>query len=276
MNIQSKVPLHIGINIPLVGLGTWKLKGDVALQRVYDALELGYRLIDTSGDYGNHHEVGEAIRNSSVPRKDIFLVTKVEEDEDAYEATKSDLAELGMDYADLMLIHRPPESGAGKELWKGLARAKRDGLAREIGVSNYSIPNIEEIANTTGEKPVVNQIEWSPFGYSRDMLAFCRREGITIMAYSPLTRATRLDEEALEDMAQKYGKTSAQLLIRWNIQHGVVSIPKAAHRDHLAENIDVFTFAISREDMEILDSLNEHYSALGSLPYVSSRGVEEQ
>jgi diketogulonate reductase-like aldo/keto reductase len=152
--------LASGVEIPVMGLGTWELGGGA--ETVRTALELGYRLIDTSGDYGTQPAIGEAIRTGGVPRDEFFLVTKVEETEDGYDATKDRLRELGLDHTDLMLIHRPPPSGAGEAIWKGLIRAKREGLAREIGVSNYSTNQMEAVTGATGEQPAVNQIEWSP------------------------------------------------------------------------------------------------------------------
>jgi diketogulonate reductase-like aldo/keto reductase len=176
--------------MPVLGLGTWQLRHDTA-GTVAEALRLGYRLIDTSGDYGTQPGVGEGIALSDVGRDEIFLTTKVEETDDAYDATVRDLRELGLEWADLMLIHRPPRRGAGRELWEGLIRARDDGLTRDIGVSNYTIEQMDELIRTTGEMPAVNQIEWSPFGWSAEMLSWCRERGIVIQAYSPLTRGRR-------------------------------------------------------------------------------------
>jgi diketogulonate reductase-like aldo/keto reductase len=250
-----------------MGLGTWKLTQETAAT-VAKALELGYRMIDTSGDYGTQPGIGKGMKDSGLDREDIYLVTKVEETEDAYQSTRDDLRELGLDYADLMLIHRPPEDDVGLELWDGLIRAKKEGYARDIGVSNYSMDQIQALIDATGEVPVVNQIEWSPFGHSREMLGYCQENGIIIQSYSPLTRQERLDNDKLADLAHKYGKTPAQLMIRWNIQLGNVPIIKANHEEHLRENLDVFDFSITEDDMQEINSLNEQYSALGSLPYI--------
>jgi diketogulonate reductase-like aldo/keto reductase len=255
--------------MPVLGLGTWQLKGDDAFKACMYALEIGYRMIDTSGDYGNQRQVGKAIRNSRVERRDIFVVTKVEENEDSYEATQKNLTELGLDYADLVLIHRPPKHGAGGYLWEGLIRAQNEGFARDIGVSNYSIEQMHSIALVTGKVPVVNQIEWSPFGYSVEMLKYCRQHNIIIQAYSPLTRTKRLSDPILTDIATKYNKTPAQLLLRWDIQHGVVPLAKATSQAHIRENGSVFDFTITKKDTVLLDGLNEHYSALSTLPYIN-------
>lgn len=156
-----------------------------------------------------------------------------------------------------MLIHRPPPVGAGRELWEGLIRARNEGLVKDIGVSNYTIEQMEELIRTTGEMPAVNQIEWSPFGWSPEMLAWCREKGIVIQAYSPLTRGRQLDDSRLVKIAAEYRKTPAQLLLRWNLQLGTAPLPKANQRDHLVEDADVFDFEISGPDMERIAGLSD-------------------
>ncbi|MCT7374994.1 aldo/keto reductase [Chelativorans salis] len=266
MDPKTALPLNTSRNMPILGLGTWQLKDDTA-GTIAAALELGYRLIDTAVDYGTQPGIGEGIRRSGVERSDFYLVTKVEETDDAYEATRAYLGELGLDYADLMLIHRPPSSGPGEDLWRGLIKAKEDGLTRDIGVSNYSTDRIDRLIDATGEVPAVNQIEWSPFGYSDDMLRYGREKNMVIQAYSPLTRGKRLDDTTLGEIAGKHGKSPAQVLIRWNLQRGTAAVPKANQRAHLEENIDVFDFELSEDDMARLDGLNERFSSLGRLPY---------
>ena len=263
----ATVRLHTGREMPAMGFGTWKLKHHTS-ETVFQALEAGYRMIDTSGDYHTQRGIGEALRSFGAPRDEVFVVTKIEETDDAYDATRRNLAELKLDHADLVLIHRPPEGGVGEVLWQELRRAKRDRLTRDIGVSNYSIEQIEELVYRTGELPVVNQIEWTPFGHSPRMLDFCHDNGIVIMAWSPLTRGTRLNDDKLAAMAARYGRTPAQLLIRWNLQLGVVPIPKANHVQHLRDNLHVFDFDIIPQDMARLRALNEHYSALDRLDYL--------
>jgi diketogulonate reductase-like aldo/keto reductase len=266
MNNDATVTLHSGRAMPVLGLGTWQLNNDTA-GTVEEALRLGYRLIDTSGDYGTQPGVGEALRQTDLDRADIFLVTKVEEYDDAYEASRRNLDELGQEYVDLMLIHRPPRTGAGVELWEGLIRARDEGLARDIGVSNYRVEQIEELVRATGETPAVNQIEWTPFGWSPDLLAWSTERGIVVQAYSPLTRAHRLDDERLTAVAARLGRTSAQVLLRWNLQLGTVPLPKANRHDHLVENLDVFDFSLTDADMDELNGLNQRASSLGTLPY---------
>jgi 2,5-diketo-D-gluconate reductase A len=267
MDKYSTLSLHSGSRMPALGLGTWQLTNDTAGTIAY-ALGLGYRLIDTSSDYGTQPGIGEAIRNGRIPREEMYVATKIEETDDAYERTKANLRELNLDYLDLVLIHRPPQSGAGEELWRGLIKAKEEGLSRDIGVSNYSSELIDKLIEATDDVPAVNQIEWSPFGYSEELFKYCRDEKITIQAYSPLTRKTRLNDETLKRIAERYKKGPAQILIRWNLQLGICPITKANQKGHLEENIDVFDFTINEDDMRLLSNLNEHYSSLGRLPYV--------
>jgi 2,5-diketo-D-gluconate reductase A len=267
VDTDSCVPLLSGRDMPVLGLGTRQLKHQTA-DSVTQALAAGYRMIDTCGDYHTQRGVGDALRASGRKRESVYLVTKVEQAGDAYEALCTNLAELRFEYVDLVLVHRPPERGVGEKHWQGLRRAKREGLARDIGVSNYSIEEIEELVYRTGELPVVNQIEWTPFGHSPRMLDFCHDNDIVIQAWSPLTRGSRLNDDKLAAMAARYGRTPAQLLIRWNLQLGVVPLPKANHVSHQRDNLHVFDFEITQQDMAKLRTLNEHYSALGQLQYV--------
>jgi len=251
-----------------MGMGSWELTMDTA-DIISHGLDLGYRMIDTSSDYGSQTGVGEGIRMSGLPREDIFLITKVEEDDDSYKRAKANLKELQLDYVDLLLIHRPPRAqSASEKLWEGLIRARKEGLTRDIGVSNYSSDQINKLIEMSGEIPVVNQIEWSPFGHSRKMLQFCQDKKIAIMAYSPLIREERIQDKTLKEIADIHGKNPEQILIRWNLQLGTIPIPKANQLRHLEENIDVFDFELGEEDMRTLNILNEHYSSLGSLQYL--------
>lgn len=266
MNRESRISLSSGNRMPVLGLGTWQLTRDT-LATVSRALELGYPMIDTSGDYGTQPGIGEAIRSTGRERESFYLVSKVEETDNAYRATHKNLGELGLEYVDLVLIHRPPDDSVGEVLWEGLLQARREGLTKDIGVSNYSVEQMRELTEMTEEKPAVNQIEWTPFGCSDDMFGYCRENGIIIQAYSPLTRAKRLDDEALVEISGRYGKTPAQLLIRWNLDRGTVPLPKANQRQHLEENLDVFDFELSKDDMAALNGLNDRWSSLGTLPY---------
>lgn len=264
----ATVTLNSGAEMPALGLGTWQLTGDEAIEGARHALEIGYRLIDTADDYRNQAELGEGLRAAAVERDELFVVSKVEEDEDAYEATRQRVADLGIDRLDMCLIHRPPPSGAGEELWEGLIRARRDGLTREIGVSNYTSGQVDRLIEATGETPAVNQLEWSPFGHSEEVLAHARDAGVAIQAYSPLTRAERIDDGTLAEIAAAHGKTPAQVLLRWDIQIGVATVPKAAGARHREQNLDIFDFELDEDELRRLAGLNEHYSSLAGLPYV--------
>jgi diketogulonate reductase-like aldo/keto reductase len=263
---KSTLRLRSGRKIPVLGLGTWQLRRETAAT-VARAFDLGYCMVDTSGDYGTQPGIGKVLKKHAHARDSLFIVTKVEETDDAYVAAKKNLAELGTEYANLILIHRPPENGVGSDLWKGLIQAKHEGLAQDIGVSNYSAEQIRELAQSSGEMPAVNQVEWSPFGHSQHLLDFCRENQLVLQAYSPLTRTQRLDDDTVRALAEKHAKTPAQLLIRWNLQLGTVPLPKANRITHLKANLDVFDFELSDEEMSKLNALNERYSSLGSLPY---------
>lgn len=271
MDNESTIQLHTGSKMPLIGYGTWGIKGSVR-EAIEAAISSGYKMIDTSGDYGSQPGIGAALKNGNVPRSSIYLTTKVEETDDAYEATIKNLAELEVEYVDLMLIHRPPKEGVGETLWRDLIKARREDKIRDIGVSNYSEQQIQTLTDLTSVMPVVNQIEWSPFGWSREMADFCAENNIVIQSYSPLTHGKRLDDGQLTQIGLAYNKTPSQVLIRWNIQHGWVPIVKADNPQHIEENSDVFDFELAEDDMRALDQMNENFSALGDKPVYQRNG----
>lgn len=253
--------------MPVLGLGSWMLTTHTT-EAVMHAFELGYRMVDTSADYKTQPGIGKAIRLSQVPRESLFVSMKVEENEDGFEATVRNLKELKLAYADLVLIHRAPKTNVGEKVWRGLMRARDEGLTRTIGVCSYKVAQLQALADQTGEMPAVHQLEWSPFGHSLDMLNFCRANDVVVQAYSPLTRGKRLGDERVAAIAMKHGKTPAQVFLRWNLQHGVVPMPKAYREDHQRQNIAVFDFELDAVDMAALDALNEHFSALDKLEYL--------
>jgi 2,5-diketo-D-gluconate reductase A len=264
---DSNVTLRNGREMPVLGLGSWMLTTHTA-ESVMHAFELGYRMVDTSADYQTQPGIGRAIQRSVVPRESLFVSMKVEENEDGYAATIRNLQELRLAYADLVLIHRAPKSSVGEKVWRGLMRARDEGLTRSIGVCSYQVAQLQALADQTGEMPAVHQIEWSPFGHSLDMLSFCRAHDIVLQAYSPLTRGKRLDDERVREIAGKHGKTPAQVFLRWDLQHGVVPLPKAYREDHQRQNIAVFDFELDPGEMAALDALNEQFSALDKLEYL--------
>lgn len=265
MDVASTVPLRTGRAMPVMGLGTWQLTDDTAAT-VDEALRLGYPMIDTAGDYGTQPGIGEALRRTGIDRDDVYIVAKVEEDEDALSAVRRNLDEMGIDRADLFLLHRPPPEGPGVALWEGLLRARDDGLARDVGVSNYSVGQMQALAVATGELPAVDQVEWSPFGWSPELLDWCRERGVVVQAYSPLTRARRLDDPRLAEVAAACGATPAQVVLRWNLQLGTVPLPKANRREHLVENLGALEVELDEDAMDRLGRLDERWSSLGPRP----------
>ena len=225
-------------------------------------------MVDTSSDYKTQPGIGKAVRRYNRPRESLYISMKVEPEENGYDATARNLEDLKLAYADLVLIHRAPEKGVGEKLWEQLMRARDEGLTRDIGVCSYKIEQLKTLAGNTGEMPAVHQLEWSPFGHSLDMLSFCRGHEIVLEAYSPLTRGKRLKDGRLDEIAGKYGKSPAQVILRWNLQHGVVPIPKAYRDDHQRNNLDIFDFTLDEADMGTLDGLNEQFSALEKLDYL--------
>ena len=265
---DSTVKLRDGGRMPVLGLGSWMLTSHTT-ESVQHAFELGYRMVDTSADYRTQPGIGRALQRTELPRDALFISTKVEENEDGYQATIKNLKELKLAYADLVLIHRPPKDSVGEKVWRGLMRARDEGLARSIGVCGYKVAQLQALADQTGEMPAVHQIEWSPFGHSLDMLTFCRANEIVVQAYSPLTRGQRLKDERLAQVAMKYGKTPAQVILRWDLQHGVVPLPKAYREDHQIQNVSISDFELDPPDMGALDALNERFSALEKLEYLA-------
>jgi diketogulonate reductase-like aldo/keto reductase len=272
MDINSKFTLNTGVEIPIIGLGTWELTKQTS-DIVQMALGIGYPIIDTSGNYDVQPAISEGIQKSGFERSTFYLQTKVEPDENTYSATITNLKELQMPYANMLILHWPPKNGFGEEQWKGLIKAKEDGLTKDIGVSNYSVEQIQGLIDATGVKPAINQIEWTPFGHDKSVLGYCQENEIIIQSYSPLTRGERLDDKTLTAIANKHDVSPSQVLIRWNLQQGIIPIIKGSTEDHLKDNINVFSFELSDKEMESLDGLNEQYSSLhmGPLPYIKNK-----
>ncbi len=262
LNINSTLKLNNGIDIPIIGLGTWALTGKNVYNSVLYSLEVGYRLIDTAAMYGNERKIGEAVKDTDVSREDIFITTKVWNSDHGFEKTlkafEKSLKNLKVSYVDLYLIHWPV-SGLRNETWKALEKIYKDGKAKSIGVSNFTIRHLNELLETTSTIPAVNQFEFSPFLYLKELMDFCNSKKIVVEAYCPLTRGQKLDNPQLKAIGQKYGKNSAQVLLRWGIQHQVIQIPKSGNKDHIKENIDIFDFNLDDEDMKQLDNLNEDF-----------------
>lgn len=250
--------------MPALGLGVYQIpKGSQTQQAVLWALEAGYRHIDTASFYGNEADVGQAIKQSGIPREEIFVTTKLWPTDfwSAEAAFEKSLDKLGLDYLDLYLIHWPIPIGKGRA-WKVLESLYRKRRVKAIGVSNYSIRDLKDLLKIADIRPTVNQVEFSPFLYQKKLLEYCQSEQIQLEAYSPLTRGKRLSDSTIDQLAKQYQKTAAQMMIRWSLQHGLVVIPKSSNHARIRENAQVFDFEISQTDMERLDGLHENYRAL--------------
>ncbi len=244
------------IEMPLLGFGTWQARGDDAYRATRYALEVGYRHLDTATGYGNEAEVGRALADSGVPREEVFVTTKVPPDHAgrARRTIEESLSALGTGQVDLWLIHWPPGGQASPQMWRDLLSARDDGLARSVGVSNYSAAQIDELTGATGVTPAVNQIKWAPALYDAQVLAEHRDRGVVLEGYSPF-RASDLSAPTLTEVADAHQVTSAQVVLRWHLQHGVVVIPKSVTPERISANADVFGFQLTDEQMSRIDAL---------------------
>jgi diketogulonate reductase-like aldo/keto reductase len=261
LSLDSKMKLNNGLKIPRLGFGTWELQRENAIKPVKWALNRGYRLIDTAAIYTNEKFVGKALKESSIPREDIFVTSKVWNTDQGYENTlkafDASLKRLDLDYLDLYLIHWPHE--LPKETWEALEKIYEDGRAKSVGVSNFSIKDLKGILDNYEVVPTVNQIEMHPLKYAeeRDLIKFCQNKGIKIEAYSPLTHGEDLDYKKFKKIANNYNKSVPQILIRWSLQHGFICIPRSSNEDHIKENANVFDFELSDKDMKSLDEIKD-------------------
>jgi diketogulonate reductase-like aldo/keto reductase len=261
LRIDTRVKLNNRIEMPVFGLGTYQTRsGEETRKAVGYALEVGYRHIDTAAMYGNEKDVGEAVRESGIPRQEIFVTTKLWNSDHGYQealtAFEVSRKKLGLDFIDLYLIHWPVE-GLRKDSWRALEELQKDGKCRAIGVSNYMTWHLDELLESSSVVPAVNQVEFSPYLYLRELLDYCHSHNILLESYSPLTKGYKLKDPKLAKIADKYSKTPAQILIRWALQKDVIVIPKSSKKERIKENAEVFDFAISEEDMHRLDSFDE-------------------
>jgi len=251
------VEIAPGVSMPLLGLGTWQARGKSAESAVARALEVGYRHIDTARAYRNEAEVGRALAAGGVPREEVFVTTKMWPDRAGREreTIEQSLDALGLTHVDLWLIHWPPAGQARPDVWERFLEVQADGLARAVGVSNYSVAQLDELEQATGRLPAVNQIEWSPALHDAHTLAEHRRRGVQLEGYSPL-KTVDLRNRRLAEVAEAHGVTPAQVVIRWHLEHEIVVIPKSANAVRIAENADVFGFALSENEVAALDGLS--------------------
>jgi len=258
---DTTLQLNSGARIPQVGLGVWQTpSGATTRQAVAAALDAGYRHVDTARIYGNEADVGAAVRASSVARESVFVTTKLWNADQGYDpalrAFDASLKRLGLDYVDLYLIHWPV-AGKRLESWRALERIHEEGRARSIGVSNFLVPHLEELLEKATRIPAVNQIELTPFLQRRDTRALCAKHGVVVEAYSPLTHGRRLDHPVVRDVARRVGRSVAQVLLRWGLQHGLVVLPKSTKPARIAENGVLFDFVLDDGAMAALDALEE-------------------
>jgi len=267
LQITDTVELNSGHPMPLLGFGVFQIEdGPICERAVREAIDAGYTHIDTAAVYGNEQSVGRAIADSGAGREDLFVTTKIFPHsfgrEEARTACEESLRKLAMDYVDLYLIHWPVREGLA-ETWETMQQLRDEGKIRSIGVSNFTVRRFEEqFFAATDVVPAVDQIELHPFWNRADVVAYCRDKGIQPEAYSPLARAERMDDVTLNELAAKYGKSVAQIMIRWQLQRRIVVIPKSRHPDRIRQNADVFDFELADEDMARIAALNEDFCTI--------------
>ncbi|MBA4531638.1 aldo/keto reductase [Brevibacillus halotolerans] len=266
-NLQDTTALHNGIKMPWFGIGVFKVEeGSELVAAVKSAIKHGYRSIDTAAIYGNETSVGQAIhegiQEANISREDLFVTSKVWNADLGYEATlaafETSLNKLGLEYLDLYLIHWPVK-GKYKEAWRALEKLYKDGRVKAIGVSNFQIHHLEDLMGEAEVKPMINQVEFHPYLTQKELITFCQAHDIQMEAWSPLMQGQLLDNPVLQEIADKHGKTVAQVILRWDLQHGVVTIPKSTKEHRIVENASVFDFELTQEEMDRIDALNQNH-----------------
>ena len=263
LTIESRIKLNDGKSMPLFGIGVWRMEpGRETREAVTIALELGYIHIDTASMYKNEEDVGAAVQESSLPRENLFITSKVHTSEVGYDATleafERSLQKLKLSYIDLYLIHKPVE-GFRQNTWKALEKLKKDGICRSIGVSNFSPRHLDEILEICEFIPAVNQIEMNPFLAQKTISEYCSSKNIHITGFCPLARTEKSKDPAIIDVANECGKTWAQVMIRWSLQKQITTIPKSVNPQRIRENSDVFNFELNEKQMQRLDDLDEGF-----------------
>jgi methylglyoxal/glyoxal reductase len=259
---MNHLKLNTDATIPAIGFGTWQ----IALNRktrqiVAEALHAGYRLIDTAMIYGNEKGVGQAIREADIARQDISVTTKLWNNDHGYDAAidafDRSLTRLGLDYIDLYLMHWPV-SGKRLDSWRALEAIYNVGRAKAIGVSNFTVRHLKELLAASEVTPAINQIEFHPYLYREQfpLLEYCATQGIVVEAYSPLAHASNMDDPVIEEISKQVGKTYAQVMLRWAVQHGTIPIPKSSHPERLRQNLDIFDFELSLAQMKRINKLS--------------------
>lgn len=267
--VEKFMLLSNGVKIPSIGFGTYKSGDDEETAKIIkNALNLGYKMIDTASFYNNEVGIGNGIKESGIDRKDIFIVTKLWNDDHGYdktiEAFNKSLNNLQVDYIDLYLIHWPNKLNA--ETWRAFEHLYETGKVKAIGVCNFKVEHLEELKKTAKIMPMVNQVEIHPFSTKNNIIKYCKDNNIKVVAWSPISRGRVLSNELMIDLSQKYKKSIVQIVLRWHMQKGVIPIPKSSNENRIKENIDIFDFEISSEDMKAIDSLDEGYDMSVSTP----------
>lgn len=260
-NIKDCTVLNNGVKMPWLGLGVWQAEdGREVISAVKAAVKAGYRHIDTAAVYGNEAGVGKAIKECGVPREELFVTSKVWNSNQGYDRTLKAFEEsrkkLGLEYLDLYLIHWPVK-GKYTETWRALETVYKNGLARAIGLSNFHIPHIRDVLASGSVVPAVNQVEFHPFLVQKELRSFCKEHKIQFEAWSPIMHG-HLNLIDLSEISKKYGKTPAQVVLRWDLQHEVVTIPKSVHENRIVENAGIFDFELTTDEMAYIDSLDQH------------------
>lgn len=255
---QLGVSLAPGVDMPMLGFGTWQATGESGYRAVRAALDAGYRHLDTATMYGNEAEVGRAVRDSGLARQEVFITTKLPPERLGQEAETlaASLAALATEYVDLWLIHWPPRGGAAVPTWREFVAQRDAGVVRAIGVSNYSLAQIDELIEQTGVRPAVNQVPWAPAMHDSRTLAEHQERDVVVEGYSPF-RNTDLDDPLLVEVAGRHGVTPAQVVLRWHLQHGIVVIPKSVTPQRIVTNADVFGFRLTPDEMAAIDQLRD-------------------
>jgi len=254
--------LSNGVEIPIVGFGTYKLQNEnnEACNIIKEAIDLGYRSIDTASFYNNEEGIGKGIRESGIPRDELFVTTKVWIDDDGYENTinafNKSLDKLGLEYIDLYLVHWPTENIT--ETWRAMEYLYKEKKVRSIGVCNFTVKQIEEIIGFSEINPMVNQVEIHPKRSEKELLKVCKRHNIVVQAWSPMMRGQLSSNTIIKKLSQKYNKSEAQIILRWHLQNNVIAIPKTSKPNRIKENIDIFDFEIEKEDIDEIDSINKN------------------
>lgn len=261
-SIDHKLKLHNGTNMPQFGLGVYRVEdGQEVVNTIKTALQLGYRMIDTAAFYQNEEGVGQAIRESGIPREEIFVTTKVWNTDQGYENTikafETSMGKLGLEYLDLYLIHWPVK-GKYLETWKALEHLYSEGKVKAIGVCNFQVHHLKDLIENSKEKPVVNQVELHPLLSQEELRAYCANQNIKVEAWAPIARGLLLEDETLKTIGEKYGKTVTQVILRWHLQNGVIIIPKSVTPSRIKENSEIFDFELSEEDMGQIGCLNKN------------------